>query len=298
MASWEARAASVSSGLWRRACTDQPAVSRATTCGMSTADPIAACWRTCGLTLARHPPARRASTTACVRSGGPVNGVADQGRQEVGDAGLRHVLTGQRGLVADQGDQALDEAFCRPALQNGVAIAQAWLQEDQGRGADGLQEFVEPWTPQGRRGDAEPHLLPGGGGDLVGAGQDAKARQWHGLPPCRLGAIEGVERQSRATRLGIFFADHEADPGPAELEMPSIGLPNRTRAYQQDAHLLCPSGQKIPPGARAPPLCHTGHHCWRVPASEVPVAWRIYSGYACGSRCVLTAPRDGPARHA
>ena len=165
----------------------------------------------------------RPSGRACERG-------SRQWRKEVGNAGMRHVLTGKRGLIAEQGDEAVDEAFCRPALQNGIAIAQAWLQEDQSRGADGLQECVEPWPPQGRRGDAEPHLIPGGRGDLVGAGQDAKALKWHGLPPCRLGAIEGVEHQSRATRRRIFVADHEADTGPAALEMPSIRLPNRSCA--------------------------------------------------------------------
>jgi hypothetical protein len=51
------------------------------------------------------------------------------------------------------------------------------------------------------------------------------------VPPGRLGAIERVERQSRATRRSIFFADQEADSSPAELEMPSIRLPNRSCAY-------------------------------------------------------------------
>jgi len=69
-----------------------------------------------------------------------------QGRKEIGDAGVRNTLTGQRGLVANQGDQAVDKAFCRPALQDDVSIAQAGLQEDQGGVTDGLQECVEPWT--------------------------------------------------------------------------------------------------------------------------------------------------------
>jgi hypothetical protein len=179
----------------------------------------------------------------------------------------------------------LDEAFSRPALQNGIAIAQAWLQEDQGRGADGLQEFGEPWTPQGRRGDAEPHLIPGGGGDLVGAGQDAKARKWHGLPPCRLGAIEGVERQSGATRLSIFCANHETDPGPTALEMPSISLPNRTRAYQQDAHPLFPLANPcfwplstvylhVTDIAHFMAICSLGKRVVRVPYGQNNLEWQ------------------------
>jgi hypothetical protein len=41
----------------------------------------------------------------------------------------------------------------------------------------------------------------------------------------------------------MLFAHQEADPGSAELEMPSIGLSNRSGTNQQDAHPLFLSGQ-------------------------------------------------------